>query len=179
MAPTAGSAAPDATAGRLQAGPLFSRQPRELAAELLQVVGPQGLSLAAHHCETQGPIEPREIARLQPAGLPFLEAQSGHSVALLHLVVQRYAVSIHMQGGGEPLERAADVRRDRGVDVEGEPRVEEVLPRPDVGELGVQRSGQALGRGGGDLPARAPPVEARLLEPAAQARPLWMRRLTG
>src|SRR2546422_5318856 len=29
----------------------LSRQPRELAAELLQAVGPQGLPLAAHHCE--------------------------------------------------------------------------------------------------------------------------------
>src|SRR3989449_8366680 len=173
------SLAPEAAAGPLQAGPLFPRQPRELAAELLQAVGPQGVPLATHHCETQRPIEPREVASLQPAGLPFLEAQPGHPTALVHLVLERHAVSIQMQGGGERLEPGAHVSRDGGVDVEVEARIEEVLPRVDTGELSVQGGGQALGRGGGDLPARAPPVETEPLERAAQARLVRMRSLAG
>src|SRR5439155_302138 len=58
--PTAASAAP------CEALPFSPGQAAQLAAQVLQRIGPHRLALAPEHCEADRPVERGQIARLQP-----------------------------------------------------------------------------------------------------------------
>src|SRR2546422_8399792 len=70
---TAASAAP------CEALPFSPGQAAQLAAQVLQRIGPHRLALAPEHCEADRPVERGQIARLQPPCLAFLETQPHHA----------------------------------------------------------------------------------------------------
>jgi hypothetical protein len=83
---------------------LSTGQAAQLPAQVLERIGPHGVTLAAEHREAHRPVERRQIPRLQAAGLPFLEAETHHPDALLDVIINGDPVAIQMHGAWQGIE---------------------------------------------------------------------------
>src|SRR3989442_4012348 len=160
-ASTAASAAP------CEALPFSPGQAAQLAAQVLQRIGPHRLALAPEHCEADRPVERGQIARLQPPCLAFLETQPHHADPLLHLVIHGHAVPVEVDRCRERIQGTALGFRHHLIYVELQPCVDELVPRADPRELGREPGGHLFRCCLRQPPARASPIGSEPLERAS------------
>src|SRR5206468_8019623 len=156
--PAAASAAP------CEALPFSPGQATQLAAQVLQRIGPHRLALAPEHCEADRSVERGQIARLQPSCLAFLETQPYHADPLLHLVIHGHAVPVEVDGCRERIQGTALGFRHHLIYVELQPCVDERVPRADPRELRRELGGHVFRGRLRQPPARASPIGSEPLD---------------